>query len=67
MNFTTKAWVIGILIATFIATLIVGYLHSAEILSEPANPLLHTLKDWVIVIIITLPITYIIARIIPNR
>jgi len=64
MAYTTKAWVIGILIGSLIATFIVGYLHSAELISEPTNILLHILKDWIIVLIPLLPVSYIIARII---
>ncbi len=64
MGFSTKSWVIGILVGSLIATFVVGYLHSAELLSEPANPILHALKDWIIVLIPLLPVSYILARII---
>ncbi len=64
MNLSTKAWVIGILAGSLIATFIVGYLHIAEIFSEPENLILHILKDWVIVLIPLLPVSYILARII---
>ncbi len=64
MAYTTKSWVIGLLIGSLIATFLVGYLHQAELISEPANILLHVLKDWIIVLIPLLPISYIIARII---
>lgn len=64
MEFSTKSWVIGILIGSLIATFIVGYLHSADLLSEPSNPVLHTLKDWIIVLVFLLPVSYILARII---
>ena len=44
-NLKTKSWVIGILIGSLIATIFVAYLHIAELISEPVNPILHILKD----------------------
>ncbi len=64
MSYSTRGWVIGLLIGSLIATFIVGYVHMAEILGEPANPVLHIFQDWIVVLIPLLPITYIIARII---
>jgi len=64
MSYTTKAWVIGLLIGSLIATIIIAYAHIAEILGEPANPILHILQDWIIVLMPLLLITYIIVRII---
>ncbi len=64
MSYRTKSWVIGILIGSLIATIIIAYFHIAEILGEPTNPILHILQDWVIVLIPLLPVSYIIARII---
>ena len=64
MSFSTKSWVIGILIGSLITTIIVAYAHIAEILSEPANPVLHILQDWIIVLIPLLLVAYITVRII---
>lgn len=64
MSFSTRAWIIGILIGSLIATIVVAYVHIAEILGEPANPILHILQDWIIVLIPLLPVSYIVARII---
>ena len=64
VKLSTKSWIIGILIGSLIATAVVGYLHSAELISEPANPILHILKDWIIVLIPLLPISYLLARVI---
>ena len=63
MNLSTKAWVIGILVGSLIATFIVGYLHSSGLFSEPKNLILHILKDWIVVLIPLLPISYLVARI----
>lgn len=61
-KFSTKNWLIGIAISSFIATFIMGYLHEAGILEEKINPLVHTLRDWTIVLIVIIPITYLIAK-----
>lgn len=66
-NFNTKNWIIGILIGAFIATFAVGFLHKLEILSEPANPILHTFQDWLAFIIFLLPVAYLITRIMPAK
>ena len=67
MAYTTKAWVIGLLIGSLIATIVVGYLHEAKLISEPTNIILHILKDWIAVIVFLLPVSYISARLIGNR
>ena len=63
MSFSTKSWVIGILIGSLIATIVVAYVHVAEILGEPANPILHILQDWIIVLIPLLIVIYMAVRI----
>ena len=62
-NYSTKSWIIGILIGALIATSIVGLLHEGMLI-EPSNPIIHALRDWIIVLIPLLPISYILARII---
>ena len=64
MSYSTKSWVIGILVGSLIATFVVGYLHQAELIAEPENPILHTLKDWIIILVFLLPFSYILARIV---
>ena len=64
MNLRTRSWIIGILIGSIVATAIVGYLHETGIFSEPANPILHLVKDWIFVIVPLLPISYMIAKLI---
>ena len=64
MSFSTRSWVIGILIGSLIATIVVAYAHIAELLTEPGNPVLHFLQDWIIVLIPLFLITYLIVRII---
>ncbi len=64
-NFNTKNWVIGLLVGSFIATFAVGFLHKLEVLSELANPIIHTFQDWLAFIIFLLPVAYIITRIMP--
>lgn len=66
VNLKTRNWVIGILIGAWIASFVVGYLHVAEILPEPANPIIHTFQDWLLVVVFLLPISYVIARILPK-
>lgn len=63
-NLKTKSWIIGILVGSLIATIVVGLVHETEILGMFSNTFLHILEDWIIVLIPLLPITYIIARII---
>ena len=64
MSYSTKSWLIGILIGSLIATIVVAYVHIAEILKDPTNPILHILQDWIIILVPLLLITYIIIRII---
>lgn len=66
-KFNTKNWIIGILVSSWIASFVVGFLHGAELLSESANPLIHTTKDWLFVAVIVVPISYLLARIMPNK
>ena len=66
-NFKTRNWIVGILIGAWIASLIVGSLHGADIISEPANPIIHTFQDWLFVIIPLVPISYLLARVLPNK
>ena len=63
-SYRTKAWVIGLLIGSLIATLVVGLVHETGILEMIENPILHLIEDWIIVLIPLLPITYIVVRII---
>ncbi len=62
MGLRTRSWVVGILVGSIVATAIVGYLHEADIFLEPANPIMHLLKDWIFIIVPLLPISYLIAR-----
>lgn len=64
MTYTTKAWIIGLLIGSLITTIVVGLVHETEILGMFSNTFLHILEDWIIILIPLLPISYIIARII---
>jgi len=64
MSYSTKSWVIGILVGSLIATIIVGLMHEKGILGEPANTILHIFQDWILVLIPLLIVTYILARII---
>jgi len=66
-DFSTRNWIIGILIGAWIASFIVGGLHGAGFISEPANPIIHTFQDWVLVIIPLLPISYVVARLLPSK
>jgi len=66
-NFSTKNWVIGILIGAWVATFFVGFWHVAGIFPEPENPIVHTFIDWIPIVVILLPISYILARIMPSR
>jgi len=66
-NFGNKNWVIGILVSSFVATFVVGFLHEKQLLSESLNPLLHVLRDWLIVLVFVLPISYLIAKILPGK
>ena len=63
MVYTTRAWVIGILIGSLIATIVVAYFHIAELLAEPSNPVLHILQDWIIVLIPLFLVIYLIVKI----
>ncbi len=65
-DYSTKNWIIGLLVGAWVATFIVGYLHEAGMLSEPANPLIHTFRDWIIVTIPLLPISYGLASKLPS-
>lgn len=67
MNYRTKNWVVGILIGSWVATFIVGYLHGAELLSEPHNPLVHTFRDWLIMIVVLLPLTLVVVRVMGKK
>ncbi|MBI2530075.1 MAG: hypothetical protein HYW05_02950 [Candidatus Diapherotrites archaeon] len=66
-GFSTRNWIIGILIGAWIASFVVGYLHMAKIITEPENPIVHTFIDWAYVVIFLLPISYMLARIIPGK
>lgn len=66
-SLSTRNWIIGLLIGSWIATFVVGSLHGAELLTEPANPIMHTFQDWIILIVFLLPISYGFARIIPSK
>jgi len=63
----TKNWIIGILIGSLISTAVVGFLHEKAILPEPSNPIIHIIRDWLLVVIFVLPISWILARILPNK
>ena len=63
-NLKTKSWIIGILVGSLIATIVVGLVHETEILGMFSNTFLHILEDWIIVLIPLLPITYITAKLI---
>ncbi len=64
MAYTTKAWVIGLLVGSLITTIVIGLVHETEILGMFSNTFLHILEDWLIVLIPLLPISYIIPRLI---
>lgn len=64
--FSTKNWIIGIAISSLIATFIMGYLHEAGILDESVSPLIHTLRDWLFVVVPMVPIAYVIAKMMPS-
>lgn len=66
-NFSTKSWIIGILVGAWVATFVVGYLHVAKLLPEPENPIVHTFMDWIILIVFLLPISYGLARMIAGK
>ncbi len=61
-NLSTRGWIIGILIGSWIATFVVGFLHVAGMFPEPENPIVHTFIDWIPIAVILLPISYIVAR-----
>lgn len=67
MGYSTRNWLIGILVGAWVASFVVGYLHGAELLSEPANPILHTFQDWVLVAIVLVPVSYVLARFLPEK
>lgn len=66
-NFSTKNWIIAIIIASWVTSFVVGALHGAGLLSEPENPIIHTFQDWIFVIIVMVPVSYVLARIIPDK
>ncbi len=66
-NFSTKSWIIGILAGAWVATFVVGYLHSIKVLTESENPVIHTFVDWIFVIVFLLPISYGLARMIASK
>lgn len=53
---------ISILIGTWFSALVVGWLHGAKLLPEPTNPILHTFQDWILLLIVILPISYLITK-----
>lgn len=65
-GFSTQNWIIGILIAAFVSSFVVGFLHGVGFLSEPESPIVHTFRDWIIVAVIVVPISYLVARILPQ-
>lgn len=67
MSYSTRNWLIGILVGAWIASFIVGYLHVAELISEPSNPIAHTFKDWILVAIFLVPVSYLLARFLPRK
>ncbi len=66
MNYSTKNWIIGILAGGWIASTILGLLHSKNLLNENIHPLLHTTRDWFFYIVVMLPIAYSLAKSLPS-
>ena len=64
MSFSTKSWIIGILVGSLVATIVVAYSHLAELLPEPSNPVLHILQDWITVLIPLMLVIIILVRLI---
>ena len=63
---STKNWFIGSLIGAWIAAFVVGSLHGAGVLPLTWSPLL-AIKEWLIIIVLLLPVSYGIARFIPGK
>ena len=62
-RFTTKSWIIAILISAWVVSFVAGFLHGAGILSEPSNPFIHTTRDWIIISVVLIPLSYGLARV----
>lgn len=63
---STKNWIIGLLIGAWVAAFAVGALHGIGLLPLAWTPLL-AIKEWFIVIVFLLPVSYGIARFIPGK
>ncbi|MFQ5815847.1 MAG: hypothetical protein ACE5G7_05060 [Candidatus Hydrothermarchaeaceae archaeon] len=66
-DYSTRNWIIALLVAGWITTFVIGFLHESGMLSEPGNPIVHTFRDWIIVVVLLIPISLGLLRVIPSE
>lgn len=66
-RFSTKNWIIAMLVSAWVVSFVVGFLHGAGLFPEQENPIFHATTDWVVVSVILVPLSYLLAKIIPDK